>query len=214
VGCKLTDCSQSWSSRDDFDQFNCDSGLTCSVVLKFEFFENFLGVFASVFHSSHTGGLFCGGVIKESNPQVWSDVQLVEGRIWSVLVGILLVVKLSEAHGVEEALSWHNFHLTDDWTDCRLELVVINNNFVFRVAMSYDVFCDGHHSGVVDWLGDIRDWHLEKIGHIAIEESNAFVTNSEHTKLASIIMLHEGSDVSNNTWVGTTAKTLIRSKWN
>lgn len=77
--------------------------------------------------------------------------------------------------------------------------------------MSYDVFSDSHHSWIVDWLRNIRDRYLEKIRHIAIKESNTFVSNSEDTKLASIVMLNKGSDVSHNTRIGTSAKTFIRS---
>ena len=105
--------SQGRGSRNNLDQLHCDSGLSCLVVLESQFLEDLLGVLGSVLHCVHSSGLLGSSVVKEADPEVGSEVQFIKGRVASVLIRELLIVQLSEGHGLQESLSGHQLHLPD-----------------------------------------------------------------------------------------------------
>jgi len=177
--------------------------------LERELFQNFLGVLGGVLHRSHTGGLLRGRVVKEGNPQVGGDVQLVHGEVGGVLIGQGCVVQAAESHGSEETASGHKLHLANNSTNGGHELVVKNDDFVVLLSSLRNVLSDGHAGGVVKGLSDILDCGLHQVGHVAVEAGDTLVTNSENLHSGAVRLVDEVSNSSNDAGVNAATKTLV-----
>jgi hypothetical protein len=88
--------------------------LSSLIVLKGEFLEDFFSVLRRILHCLHSCGLFRSGVVEECDPEVGGKIELIKGLVTCVLIWKGLVVKLGELHGLEESLSWHEVHVSND----------------------------------------------------------------------------------------------------
>ena len=202
------------STGDNLDQLHGNSSLSCFVVLKVKLVENFLGILRCVLHCIHSSGLLRGGIVKETNPQVWGEIKLVKGWVRGVLIWKSLVVELSELHRFDESLSWHKVHVSWDVGDGGLELVMNNSDLIGILGHLSDMDGHSHNSGVVVWSSDLGNGNLQKIWEWSHHSNGSFISNGENLHLwPSVWLFNKVLNLSNNSRVNSTTETFIGGNW-
>ena len=207
--------SESDSSGNNFDQLGGNSSLSCFIVLKSNLFENFFGILGCVLHCIHSCWLLRSGIMEESNPKVWCQVKFVKSWVRSILIRKSLVVELSELHGFEESLFWHQFHMSCDVWNGGFEFVGNNNNFISILSHLRNMNSHGHNGWIIVWSTNVGDRGLKQIWEWSGQTSSTLITNSENLCFRSdaISSFNVFFNFSNNWRVNSTAKTFIRGDW-
>jgi hypothetical protein len=175
--------SQGGGSRDDLDQLHGNSCLSGFIVLKVKLLINFFGVLRRVLHCVHSCGLLGGGVLKESNPEVGSQIQFVKSWVRGVLIRESLVVELGELHGLEESFSWHQVQVSWHVGDSGHELVVDNGDLISILGHGGDVNSHSHNSWVVVRSSNLGDRGLQEVWEWSHHCGGSFISNREDLHL-------------------------------
>jgi len=206
--------SQGGGTGDNLDELHSNTGLTSLVVLKGQLIDDLTSVLAGILHSVHASGLLSSGVVEEGHPKVAGNVELVKGRVSSVLVRGSHFVKLTELEGIEESLSGEELKMADDGSDSGHILVVENDDLVGVITSLNDMLGDSHNSGVVVRSADLADTNLKEILEGALHADGTLISNGEDGLLCSAMLKNVVSHVSDDTRVDRAAHTLIRGQAN
>ena len=206
--------SQGGSTRDNLDQLHGNAGLTSLVVHEGQLFHDLTSVLAGVLHSIHTSGLLRGGIVEEGDPEVAGNVQLVESKVASVLVGKLHVVSLAELESIQETLAGENLELANVGGDGRHVLVVEDGDFIVAFTGTHDVLTEGHDGGVVVRSVDLGNTDLEEVRHGALHAIRALLAERENLLLGATSLINVIAHVPDDTRVDSTAHTLVRGEGN
>jgi len=202
--------SQGRGTRDNLDQLSGNTSLTGTIVLNSKLVNELTSVLGGVLHSSHTSRLLRRGVVKNSQPKVGSDVQLIESGVRGVLVRDLLVVELAIGHGGEETVTGHELNGTLVVGDGGDKLVVVNDNTVVVRGVRSDVVRDGHASGVVHGVSSVGDGLLDEVGKGTHEAGSALVADGHDLEFGAVLVADPGAELSKHDRVHTTTETLVR----
>ena len=204
--------SESNCTSDDLAKLSGNSRLTRLVVLERQLVGHLVGVLGRILHCLHSGRLLGGGVLKDGNPEVSSQVELVESGVRRVLVGEHLVVQLAELHGLHEAGARHELKLVELVCNSRLELVVHQDDLVGFATSVGDVNSHRHDSRVVHRGSGVSQSDLQDVGEGTSQAGRALLADAVDLVLGAVSAGENLLDLTNNTRVNSTAETLVGSK--
>lgn len=131
------------------------------------------------------------------------NIELVE-ELWSWIdFGIFWVVSDYIFKCIQELVSVHKFHFSQDLTDDILELIINNGDSLTISGMGKNLSSNSCSSWEVEWCGDMGDSMFQNIWEGSWESNWPFITDDEYFVGISI-NFDQSLNLSDDTWVSTT----------